>query len=173
MSVSEKTALKLEKFRKFMLKKGYNYLTVYYDGCGDSGECYEMEGHKSSTMPEEHAAEQASRSQWNNSTGEFEKVSEEEAYSKCNYDQYDVLKSIKQYNKENKENVDEWTLIDCIEYDFCNGEGGQGRLVFDLKKGVFIVFGEQNYQSCSYTLEKHKINGESEIINRDDQMPQA
>jgi len=173
MSILEKNALKLEKFRKFMLKKGYTYLTVYYDGGGDSGECYEMEGHKSSDIPEEHVAEAARPNKWNDSTNDFQKVSEKESYSHCTNNQWDVLQSIRQYNKENNENVDEWTLIECINYDWYNDNGGQGRLVFDLKKGILIVFGEENTRSCIFRVEKHKINGESTYINNDHEMPQA
>ena len=37
----------LHGFKEFMLGKGFKYLVIHFDGCGDSGECYEMEGYKS------------------------------------------------------------------------------------------------------------------------------
>ena len=47
-----------------------------------------------------------------------------------------------------------------ISYDWYNNDGGQGEVVWDLKKEIIKVEGEQNYQGQYDCHEQYSLNGE-------------
>ncbi len=157
-------AKKLEGFRKFMLDKGYKFLVVHYDGAGDSGDFYEMEGYKTvkSFNARNLYSEYISHYDWEGDTRID--LSEKEAYSKGTRNQYSVFKALKEWNKTSGENIDAGHIADLITYDWYNNDGGQGWVVFDLKNKTIKVEGERNYmESESITETLYTDNRPSEL----------
>lgn len=153
----------LEGFRQFMLKKGFKYIVVHYDGGGDSGECYDMEGYKTikSFNKRQVYSEYISFRDWQNkdNNGDPTVIPEDEAYKKGTRNQYSVFKALKQWKKKTGEDIDHWKIVDLIDYDWYNNDGGQGCIVFDLKKGMLEVQGEQNYMDCHHITERLYTDG--------------
>ena len=168
MSENNKS-IKMEQFRKFMISKGYTYLAVYYDGDGDDGECYDMEGYKTERIPDDHTADIISRHKYVD--GKFVDLTYEEAIKHGKYNQYNVFKLLKEFKQKYNIDIDAYDIADYVAHDWCNNDGGQGRVVFDLRKATVIVFGEQNYTAQTYVLEKHHLSGKSEYIRNDEGMP--
>ena len=136
---------KLDALRNYLYKKGYKYIVVHYDGCGDSGEAYHAEGYKSikSFKERDNDAQYKSNGTWNNSTSKYDPPANE--WEGCNRGQASVIKLVAQYNKEYNDKVDlHYDLTDLIDYDWYNNEGGQGQVKFDLKKGEIFVDVEYN-----------------------------
>ncbi len=145
----------LEGFRQYMLEKGFKYLVVYYEGCGDSGETFDIEGHKTNKSLKEAIysndnAEYIKLGDWKD--GKFIKIPEKEAYEKGTRNQYTVLKALREWNEKTGENLEPYKITDTIDYDWYNGEGGSGKVVFDLEDGKLDVVGR------SYTRAFYNIN---------------
>ena len=159
----KKGAMKLEGFRQFMLKKGFKYIVVHYDGAGDSGECYEMEGYKTikSFNIRQDYSEYISFRDWQNTDidGKPTVIDEDDAYKKGTRNQYSVFKALKEWNKLSGEDIDHWKIVDLIDYDWYNNDGGQGCVVFYLKQGLIEVKGEQNYMSQTDITERLYTDG--------------
>ena len=142
----------LEGFRQYMLKKGFKYLVVHYEGCGDSGDCYEMEGYKTIKSFKNNineGSEYIQHSKWEGNRSID--IPEKEAYSKGTRNQYSVFKALKEWNKKTGEDIDSWKITDLIDYDWYNNEGGSGQVVFNLKEGKVNVIG------CRYTRAQYDI----------------
>ena len=152
-------AMALEGFREFMYKKGFKYLVVHYDGAGDSGESYEMEGYKTnkSFSARKNNSEYISFSNWDN--GKSTPIPEKEAYQKGTREQYNVFKALKQWNKLSKESIDCYSIVDLIDYDWYNNDGGQGCVIFDLKNSRIEVQGEQNFMDHQCVTERLYTDG--------------
>ena len=153
----------LHGFKEFMLGKGFKYLVIHFDGCGDSGECYEMEGYKSmkSFNDRDFGSEYISFRDWQNTDidGKPTVIDEDDAYQKGTRNQYSVFKALKEWNKLSGEDIDHWKIVDLIDYDWYNNDGGQGCVVFYLKQGLIEVKGEQNYMSQTDITERLYTDG--------------
>tara|TARA_Y100001970_G_scaffold127238_1_gene157213 strand:+ start:3824 stop:4378 length:555 start_codon:yes stop_codon:yes gene_type:complete len=153
----------LHGFKEFMLSKGFKYLVIHFDGAGDSGECYEMEGYKSikSFNKRDFGSEYISFRDWSNkdANGDPAVIPEKEAYEKGTRNQYSVFKALKEWNKKSGEDIDHWKIVDLIDYDWYNNDGGQGCVVFDLKEGLIEVQGEQNCMSQIDVTERLYTDG--------------
>ncbi len=154
----------LEGFRQFMLKKGFKYLVVYYEGGGDSGECYEMEGYKTIKSFKENddtGSEYISFRDWENKdkNGKPIVIPEDDAYKKGTKGQYNVFKALKQWKKKTGEDIDAWKITELIDYDWYNNDGGSGRVIFDLKKGEINIIGYQYTQAYYDITEKLYTDG--------------
>lgn len=142
----------LEGFRQFMLKKGFKYLVVYYEGAGDSGDCYEMEGYKTIKSFKENDDQGSEHiSHYDYSNNDRKEIPIKEAYKKGTRGQYNVFKALKEWKKKTGEDIDAWKITELIDYDWYNNDGGSGRMIFDLKKGKISVIGYQ-YTSAYYDI---------------------
>ena len=66
---------------------------------------------------------------------------------------------MKEWNKKSGEDIDHWKIVDLIDYDWYNNDGGQGCVVFYLKQGLIEVKGEQNYMSQTDITERLYTDG--------------
>ena len=141
----DKKAVDLQPLGVFLKEMGYHYIVVHYDGYGDSGEAYEAEGYKSikSFKERNNDVQYKKAGKWNNSTNKYDPLANE--WEGCTRGQASVSKLVAQYNEEYNDKVDlMYNLTDLIDYDWYNNEGGQGQVIFDLKKGEIFVDGQYN-----------------------------
>ena len=161
-----KGAQALEGFREFMYKKGFTYIVVHYEGCGDSGEAYDMEGYKTEkcfNSGDHFGGEYIQFTDYGTNTSESKPIPAKEAYKKGTRGQYDVWKAIKQFNKLTGSDIDQYSIVDLIDYDWYNNDGGQGFVVFNLKDGEIFVDGSQNYSESRDVTQKLYTDGRKTV----------
>ena len=66
---------------------------------------------------------------------------------------------LKQHPDNNLQSELEWELVDLVDYDWYNNEGGQGEVVWDLKREEFRVNGEQNRYAAVQVKETYFVDG--------------
>ena len=159
----------------FLVKKGFNYLTIGYEGAGDSGDCMTTRGFKGNeyktldTVEYERLDEQR---KWNNEKNEYVQVGDRWAHAK--YREGEVYKAVEEYNSnladDSKDRIDPdlgWELCEFIDYDWINNEGGQGTLVFDLENKVIEVNGTQNVHATEDVEETVNLSNGTQTIKYD------
>ena len=149
-------AKSLKSLNKYFKDLGYKYIRVWYEGAGDSGECFHAEGWKSEINIEYKSDYQYKP--WNHN--------EEKDFDEWkNMDRNQKELSI-EYSKYIKEHPDEklssdlhWFIVDIVDYDWYNNEGGQGEVIWDLEKESITVNGEQNRRSYIECKEEYFLDG--------------
>ena len=167
-------AQSLRDLAEFLRDLGYKYIRVWYEGAGDSGECFHAEGWKGkinltrkkddNSWPEDYQ-----HKPWNHSKEE-------------NFDEWkDMTRNQRvleeQYNEFRKHHPDmklndelHWELVDLIDYDWYNNEGGQGQVIWNLEKEHIEIDGQQNVYSCRDALEKYYLNGDDPEYGQGDEI---
>ena len=153
----------LKDLAAYLKDLGYKYIRVYYEGAGDSGECFHAEGWKKEINLEKK-----------DHRGSYPDTYESKAWNHDKKDDFDEWKDMtrnqkdleKQYEMFRKEHPDQnlnselhWELTDLVDYDWYNNEGGQGEVVWDLEKEEFKVNGEQNRYACVGVKETYFMDG--------------
>ena len=159
--ISQATSLK--ELGDYLKDLGYKYIRVYYEGSGDSGESFEAEGWKGeidlsrdddgTKWPENYQSQA-----WNHDKEEnFDKWKDMTRNQKELEEQYRLFKE--HHPDINLQSDLHYELVEMIDYDWYNNEGGQGELVWHLKTGKFVCNGEQNHSSCVDVKETYFIDG--------------
>ena len=158
------SAKNLKELGVYLKDLGYKYIRVWYEGAGDSGECFYAEGWKKEINLEKK-----------DSNGYYPDTYEDKAWNHKNEENFDENKNFtrnqiqlqKEYHKFIKEHPDlkfqgelHWELVDLIDYDWYNNEGGQGQVFWDLEKEIIQIDGQQNVYSCRDTNERYYLNGD-------------
>ena len=164
------TGIMLEAFGTFLMDRGFTHILVSYEGSGDSGDCYYAEGFKDDEYKDAVAntkygtvGEQLGQYHSENSidTG---KHRQKEVRELCN--------TYKDLNPEWKPGRDmdglDYVLSNLIGYDWYNNEGGQGEVIWHLKRKLIQVDGEQNYHGQYVVKETYHLDGrEPKQVYRD------
>ena len=153
----------LETLGSYLKELGYKYIRVWYEGAGDSGECFEAEGWKEEINLEKK-----------DHRGNYPDTYESKPWNHNKEENFDQWKGMtrnqkllqEQYDKFRKEHPDikfnselHWELVDLIDYDWYNNEGGQGEVVWDLEKEEFRIDGQQNRYAAVDIKETYFMNG--------------
>tara|TARA_Y100000593_G_scaffold81932_1_gene153570 strand:- start:926 stop:1516 length:591 start_codon:yes stop_codon:yes gene_type:complete len=165
-------AQSLKDLAAFLRDIGYKYIRVYYEGAGDSGECFHAEGWKKEINLEKK-----------DDRGSWPDLYEHKPWNHNKEEDFDEWKGMtrnqkeleKQYEMFRKEHPDQnlnselhWELTELVDYDWYNNEGGQGEVVWDLKKEEFRIDGEQNRYACVGVKETYFMDGKEPEIWYDD-----
>ena len=154
-------AASLKDLAAFLRDIGYKYIRVWYEGAGDSGECFEAEGWKdeiklkdsTKNYPEEYQSKA-----WNH-----EKKDDFDEWKGMTRNQKDLEKQYEMFRKEHPDqNLNSelhYELVELVDYDWYNNEGGQGEVVWDLEKEEFRVDGQQNRYACYDVKETYFMDG--------------
>ena len=154
-------AMSFKSFGIFLLDRGYTHLTTEYEGAGDSGDAFYTEGFKSKKDFEARSGDYGTGGQRIGGWCGEDDIEKGTRYQK---DLRDLYKTYIDLNPDSgfKNHDDDLAgaLISMIDYDWYNNEGGQGEIVWYLKKGIIQVDGEQNYQGQYECSETYSLDGE-------------
>jgi len=146
----------LKDLAAYLKDLGYKYIRVWYEGAGDSRECFEAEGWKGQ-ISLEYTSDYQSKP-WNHN-----KEEDFDEWKGMTRHQRDLQKSYTLFRKNHPDqNLNDqlhWELVDLVDYDWYNNEGGQGQVVWDLDKEEFRVEGEQNRYAAVQVKETYFVNG--------------
>ena len=141
---------------------GYKYIRVWYEGAGDSGECFHAEGWKGKINlkhPKDNYEEDYQHKPWNHDKqAEFDEWGGMTRNQRILEEQYNEFR--KEHPDQNFEAELHYELVNLIDYDWYNNEGGQGQLIWNLEKEHIEIDGQQNVYSCRDALEKYYLNGD-------------
>ena len=65
----------------------------------------------------------------------------------------------KHHPDQNLEDELHYEIVNLVDYDWYNNEGGQGEMVWDLEKEEFRCNGEQNRYACVDIKETYFMDG--------------
>jgi hypothetical protein len=156
-------AQSLKDLAAYLKDLGYKYIRVWYEGAGDSGECFEAEGWKkeinlTSTEDKHSWPEDYQPKPWNHN-----KEEDFDEWKGMTRNQRDLQKSYDLFrlNHPDQNLNDElhWELVDLVDYDWYNNEGGQGEVVWDLEKEEFRIDGQQNRYAAVDVKETYFMDG--------------
>ena len=153
--------ISLKAFGVFLQDRGYTHITMEYEGSGDSGDSYHAEGFKS-------------KENFNNRSGDYQNSERIGGWNGADSvetgtrNQKELLELFKTYLDHNpdhgfgKNDSEElrYVLSSMIDYDWYNNDGGQGEVIWNLKRETIKVEGEQNYQGQYDCKESYSLNGE-------------
>ena len=157
-------ASSLKDLGDYLKDLGYKYIRVYYEGCGDSGDCFHAEGWKKEIDLEGK----------DETTGYYPDTFQCKAYNHNKEENFDEWKGMNRNQKELEEQYKlfrnnhpdnnfikelHWELVELVDYDWYNNEGGQGELVWNLEKEEFLCNGEQNRYACVEVKETYFMDG--------------
>ena len=167
----DKQAQKLQPLGVFLKEMGYHYIVVHYDGAGDSGDCQLAEGYKdtSSFNARKTYGEWVETKDWKDGKGTDIPMEE----WKCGANQDKIIKYVKAYNEScvgDMPKIDDiaWALVQTIDYDWYNNEGGQGCVIWYIDEGKIVTEGEQNTRGCWDMKETRFVDGSESIIKYDE-----
>ena len=145
------------------MENGFRHVVVHYHGAGDSGEAFFAEGYKEGEKPEPciWEGEDMNYGEW----VEGEKVYKEgkDEFTGMTHHQKELDQLYRKFtkDKELKFLTDDLsdTLIQLIDYDWYNNEGGQGEVVWNIETETIAVDGEQNYNGSYECSETYSLDG--------------
>ena len=142
----------LKDLGNFLKDLGYKYIRVYYEGAGDSGESFEAEGWKDEinltrkdddvTWPDNYQTKGYNHDK----KKDFDEWKGMTRNQKVLAEQYKLF--LENHPDQNLEDELCYELVNLVDYDWYNNEGGQGELVWHLENEKFVCTGEQNTYSC-------------------------
>ena len=153
----------LKDLAAYLKDLGYKYIRVWYEGAGDSGECFHAEGWKKEINIESK-----------DSGGYYPDIYQSKAWNHNKEEDFDEWKNMtrnqrdleKSYNLFRKNHPDQnlqselhYELVELVDYDWYNNEGGQGEVVWDLDKEEFRINGEQNRYAAVEIKETYFMDG--------------
>ena len=92
---------------------------------------------------------------------------------KCKALQDKLITYLKAYNEScvgDMKKYDElgWALVETIDYDWYNNEGGQGDVIWYLEEGKIVVDGQQNCQAHWNMKETRFVDGSPSVLEQDE-----
>ena len=162
----------LKDLAAYLKDLGYKYIRVYYEGAGDSGECFHAEGWKKEINLEKKDHRGCWPETYESKAWNHDKKDDFDEWKDMTRNQKDLEKQYEMFRKEHPDqNLNSelhWELADLVDYDWYNNEGGQGEVVWDLKKEEFKVNGEQNRYACVGVKETYFMDGKQPETQYDD-----
>ena len=150
----------LKDLAAYLKDLGYKYIRVWYEGAGDSGECYEAEGWKDeiNLKGDEKWPDPFQTRPYNH-----DKKEDFDEWKGMTRNQKELEEQYKLFREHHPDNQLEsglcYELVELVDYDWYNNEGGQGEMVWDLEKEEFHCNGEQNTYSCYDIKETYFMDG--------------
>ena len=140
----------LKKLGKFLFDNGFKYIRVAYEGSGDSGDCFYAEGFKDKKSFDNRGwHEHENYGNWNDGKRTFKPGEDKWSnFTRFQKDLVDLYAEFQLQNPKVKSSGEcHWDIVDMINYDWYNNEGGQGDVLWDLENNCITVEGEQNQMS--------------------------
>ena len=156
----------MDKLGKYFKHLEYKYLRVSYQGSGDSGEAFTTEGWKDDSWNELVGLDYQEHNygSWDNEKQKYIMKPGETKWTTLTRNQKQILKAYDSWKKEHPDSKlssdISYVLVDLIDYDWYNNEGGQGCVIWDLEAGQVYVDGEQNVYAHRTATEKYFVNGD-------------
>ena len=156
-------AQSLKDLAAYLKDLGYKYIRVWYEGAGDSGECFHAEGWKKEINLETKDHRGSWPDVYQSKPYNYNKKEDFDEWEGMTRNQRDLEKSYNLFRKNHPDqNLDSelhYELTNLIDYDWYNNEGGQGQVVWDLDKEEFRVEGEQNRYAAVQVKETYYMDG--------------
>ena len=153
----------LKDLAAYLKDLGYKYIRVWYEGAGDSGECFHAEGWKKEINLESKDGKGYYPDTYQHKPWNHNKEEDFDEWKGMTRNQRDLENSYNLFRKnhpdQNLNSELHWELVELIDYDWYNNEGGQGAVVWDLKKEEFRVEGEQNRYAAVQVQETYFMDG--------------
>lgn len=171
---SRKRAESYKLLNKYLKELGYKYIRVWYEGCGDSGECFHAEGWKTEINLKQIINGRSFYEDYQCEAWNHDKEENFDKYKNFTRNQIELQKDYNKFREQHpdlKLNSDfHWELVDLIEYDWYNNEGGQGEIVWNLEKQNILVSGGQNVRACNDVTERYFLNGKQPEFGYDSEL---
>ena len=156
-------AQSLKDLAAYLKELGYKYIRVWYEGAGDSGECFEAEGWKKEINLEKKDHRGCWPDVYECKPWNHNKEEDFDEWKGMTRNQKDLEKSYELFRKnhpdQNLQSELHWELVELVDYDWYNNEGGQGEVVWDLEKEKFRVDGQQNRYAAVDVKETYFMDG--------------
>ena len=161
----------LASFGKFLMDRGFAHILVGYEGSGDSGDCFYAEGFKDDEYRE--ALDNTKYGTVGEQLGQYHsksKINDGKHRQKEVRELFDTYKRLNPEWKPDEHDMDglEYLLAGMIQYDWYNNEGGQGEIIWHLKKEKIQVDGQQNYHGSFDCKEIYHLNGKEPSVKYKD-----
>ena len=147
----------LNLLRNFLMENGFHHIIVHYHGAGDSGEAFFAEGYKKGEKPEPHIweGEDMHYGEWIGGEKVYKEGKDE--FTGMTHHQKELDQLYRKFTKDKElrfltDDLSD-TLVQLIDYDWYNNDGGQGYIVWDLRSGDILIAGEQNYTDVNDVTE--------------------
>jgi len=167
-------AQSLKDLAAYLKDLGYKYIRVWYEGAGDSGECFEAEGWKKEINLESKDGNGYYPDTYQSKPWNHNKEEDFDEWKGMTRHQRDLDKSYTLFNKnhpdQNLNSELHWELVDLVDYDWYNNEGGQGEVVWDLEKEQFRVDGQQNRYAAVDVKETYFMDGKQPEVWHGDEV---
>ena len=128
----------LKDLAAYLKDLGYKYIRVWYEGAGDSGECFHAEGWKKEINLETKDHRGSWPDVYQSKPYNYNKKEDFDEWEGMTRNQRDLEKSYNLFRKNHPDqNLDSelhYELTNLIDYDWYNNEGGQGEVVWDCKQ---------------------------------------
>jgi len=158
-------AQSLRDLAEFLRDLGYKYIRVWYEGAGDSGECFHAEGWKGKINLTRKKDDNSWPEDYQHKPWNHNKEEDFDEWKGMTRNQRDLEKwytmFIKEHPDQNLESELHWEIVNLVDYDWYNNEGGQGEIVWDLEKEEFRVDGQQNRYACVDIKETYFMDGKN------------
>ena len=159
--VSKAAALK--DLGAYLKDLGYKYIRVWYEGAGDSGECFEAEGWKEKIDLTKHDDDATWPDVYQSKPWNHDKKEDFDEWKGMTRNQKELEEQYKLFRDNHPDNQLQselhYELVELVDYDWYNNEGGQGEMVWDLEKEEFCCNGEQNIYACNKVKETYFMDG--------------
>tara|TARA_R100000664_G_C2744601_1_gene132577 strand:- start:356 stop:991 length:636 start_codon:yes stop_codon:yes gene_type:complete len=156
-------AKSLKDLAAYLRELGYKYIRVWYEGAGDSGECFHAEGWKEEINLESKDSKGYYPDIYQSKRWNYDKEEDFDEWKGMTRNQRDLEKSYDLFRENHPDrNLNSelhYELVEIVDYDWYNNEGGQGEVVWDLQKEEFRVDGQQNRYAAVDVKETYFMNG--------------
>ena len=161
--IAKQDSIILSLFIPMLEKAGIKYVTVTYEGAGDSGEAMDVEAF----LKHEHFEDRGKNGGWNTSLTDDQRKVYQVIESK---NRKKLVNLEKKFNKGFDIKTRDWqgdlvkkslnirdALVDMVDYDWYNNDGGCGTVILNVKDNTVIVDGEQYYSDSHNVYEEYKL----------------
>ena len=143
----------LKDLAAYLKDLGYKYIRVWYEGAGDSGECFEAEGWKKEINLESKDRDGYYPDTYQSKAWNHNKEEDFDEWKDMTRHQRDLEKSYNLFRKNHPDqnlNSDlHWELVELVDYDWYNNE----------EKEEFRVDGQQNRYAAVDVKETYFVDG--------------
>ena len=156
-------AAALKDLGAYLKDLGYKFIRVWYEGAGDSGEAFEAEGWKGEIDLTSMDKNVTWPDHYQTKGYNHDKKEDFDEWEGMTRNQRELEKQYKLFKDNHPDNQLQselhYELVELVDYDWYNNEGGQGEMVWDLEKEEFCCNGEQNVYACNKIKEIYFMDG--------------
>ena len=161
--IAKQDSITLSLFIPMLKKAGIKYVTATYEGAGDSGEPMDVQAF----LTHKHFEDRGKDGGWNPKLSDNERKEYGIIESK---NRKKLINLQKKFNKGFDIKSRDWqgdlvkkslnirdALVNMVDYDWYNNDGGCGTVILNVKDNTVIVDGEQYYSDSHNVYEEYKL----------------